>query len=102
MAEDEHGLLNRLRAAIQFEDAQRDQHGIGRQVVIHGLDGFGAACLAVAGECADLDFRFGIDGDSQRVRVGRRLGTGGVDVVEDGVGFGNFFSGRVLRTRRSR
>jgi hypothetical protein len=70
--------------------------------VIDGLHGLGAACLAMAGEVADLDFRFGIEGDSQRVRVGRGLGTGVLDVVEDRVGFGNFFSGRVLRTRRSR
>jgi hypothetical protein len=70
--------------------------------VIQGLHGLGTACLAVAGEFADLDFRFGIDGDSQRVWVGYRLGTGGLDVLEDRVGFGNFFSGLVLRTRRSR
>ncbi len=94
--------MNRRRATIQFEYAQRDQQGVGRHVVINGLHGLGAACLAVTGEFADLDFRFGIDGDSQRVRVGRRLGTGGLDVLEDRVGFGYFFSGRVLRTRRRR
>ena len=70
--------------------------------MIDGLNGFGATCRAAAGEVADLDFRLGIDGDSQRVRSGRRLGTGGMDVVEDRVGFGEFFWGRVLRTRRSR
>ena len=102
MAEDKHRLLDRLRPAIQFEDAQRDQQSVGRHVVIDGLQGFGAACLAVAGEFADLDFRFRIDGDSQRVRVGCRLDPSGLDVLEDRVGFGNFFSGRALRTRRSR
>ena len=70
--------------------------------MIDGFHGFGAAGLAVAGELADLDFGFGIEGDSQRIRVGRRLGPGGLDVLEDGIGLGNFFSGRVLRTRRSR
>jgi hypothetical protein len=70
--------------------------------VIEGFHRFDAACLAAAGEVADFDFRLGIDGDSERVRIGRRLGTGGVDVLENRVGFGNFFSGRVLRTRRSR
>lgn len=94
--------MDRLGPAIQFEYAQRDQQGVGRHVVINGLHGFGTACLAVPGEFADFDFRFGIDGDSQRVRVGCRLGTGGLDVLEDRVGFGDFFSGRVLRTRRSR
>ena len=94
--------MDRLRPAIQFEYAQRDQQGVGRHVVINGLHGFDAPCRAFPGKFADLDFRFGIDGNSQRVRVGRRLGTGGLDVVEDGVGFGNFFSGRALRTRRSR
>jgi hypothetical protein len=70
--------------------------------MIDGLDGVGAAGRARAGEGADLNFRFGIDGNSQRVRVGRRRDPGGLDVVEDGVGLGDFFSGRALRTRRRR
>jgi hypothetical protein len=64
VAEDEHRLMDRFRPAIQFEYAQRNQQGIGRHVVINGLHGFGAACLAVAAEFADFDFRLGIDGDS--------------------------------------
>ena len=94
--------MDRLCPAIQFEDAQRDQQGVGRHIVIDSLQSFGTACLAVAGEFADLDFRFGIDGDSQRVRVGCRLAPSGLDVLKDRVGFGNFFSGRALRTRRRR
>jgi len=101
-AEDEHRLLDRFRPAIQFEDAKRDQQSLGRHVVIDGLHRFGTTCLAAAGEFADLNFRLGVDRDSQRVRSGRCLGTGRCDVLEDRVGFGNFFSGRVLRTRRRR
>jgi hypothetical protein len=70
--------------------------------VIEGLQGCGAACRTTTGEGADFDFRLGIDGDPQRFRVVRGFDAGSVDVVEDGVGFGNFFSGRAFRTRRSR
>jgi len=102
MAEEEPRLLDRHRAAIQLQHAQRNQQGVGRQVVIEGLHGFGAAGLTATGELADFDFRLGIEGDSQRVRFVRSPGTGGLDVLEDRVGFGNFFSGRVFKTRRSR
>ena len=94
--------MDRLRAAIQFKDAQRDQQGFGRHVVIDDLHGFEAARRAAAGEVADLDFRLGINGDSQRIGVGCRFGTGVLDVLENGIRFGNFFSGLVLRTRRRR
>lgn len=70
--------------------------------MIDRLDGFRAAYPTATGEVADFDFCFGIDGDSQRVGIVRRQGAGGLDIVEDGVGFGDFFSGRAFRTRRSR
>ena len=102
MAEHEHRLVDRDRAAIQFEDAERNQNGLGRHVVIEGFQRFGRTRFTAAGERADLDFGLGIAGDPQRVRLGRRPGAGALDALEDGVGFGDFFSGRAFKTRRSR
>jgi hypothetical protein len=88
--------MDRLRPAIQFEDAQRHQQGFGRHVVIDGLHRLGAPRLAVTREFADLDLGLGVDGDSQPVGIGRRLVAGALDVSEDRVGLGDFFSGRVF------
>ena len=100
--EEEPRLLDRYRPAIHLEYAERDQEGFGRHVMIEGLYRRRPACLAAPAKSADLDFRLGVDGDSQGVGVVRRAPAGFLDVVEDGVGLGNFFSGRALRTRRSR
>jgi hypothetical protein len=53
-------------------------------------------------EGADLHFGLGIDRDAQRFRVLRGVRVDLPQVLEDGVGFGNFFLGSVLRTRRNR
>jgi hypothetical protein len=102
VAKEEERLMDRLSATIQLEYAERDQDGIGRHVVIDRLHRFGTAGLTVPREVANLDLRLGVDGDSQRVRVFRRLDSGRLDVCEDRIGLGNFFSGRAFRTRRSR
>jgi len=102
MAKEEPRLLDRHRAAMQFEYAKRDQQGVGRHIMIESLDRLRSPCQALTGEGADFDFGFGIDGDAERVRLARRQDTDALDVLEDRVGFGNFFSGRVFKTRRSR
>ena len=102
MSEEEPRLVDRPLAATCLQHSQRDQRGLGRHVVVERLHRLGPACPAAAAEFADFDFRLGIEGDPQRFRVARGPGPGGVDVGEDRVGLGNFFSGRALRTRRSR
>jgi hypothetical protein len=87
---------------MDLKDTEGDQYGLRRHVVIDGLYSGLPTCVTTTGEVADLDLRFGVDGDPQRVRVGGRSGTGGSDVLEDGVGFGDLFSGRAFNTRRSR
>lgn len=61
--------------------------------MIESLDGFFPARVAAAGKVTDLDVGLGINGDSQRVRLGRTLLAGRVDVGKDRVNFGNFFRG---------
>jgi hypothetical protein len=71
MAEDEKRLMDRHIPAIQLEHAKWNQQGVRGHVVIEGFHGFGPACLTVTGEFADFDLRFGIEGNSQGVRVVR-------------------------------
>ena len=47
-----------------------------------------------------LDFGLGIKRDSQCFGVFRTLDVDFLEIVENGVGFGNLFLGWVLRTRR--
>ena len=102
MPEKEQGLVDLLRPAVQFENSERDQEGLGRQVVIERPDRSGSAGFAASGEVADLDLGLGVDGDPQGVGGGRCPGAGFPDVLEDRVGLGDFFSGRALSTRRRR
>ena len=94
--------MDRHGTTIQLQHAKRYQQSVGRHVVIEGFQGFTATCLTAPGEVADFDFRLGIEGDSQGVWFAGGSNAGILDVLEDRVGFGDFFSGRVLRTRRSR
>ena len=89
-------------AAAQFQDAERDEQGVRGHVVVEGLGGFARARPAAAGEISDLDLGLGVEGDPQGVRVGRRPRPGLPEAVEDGVGLGDFFSGRASRTGRRR
>ena len=100
--EKEQGLVDLLRPAVQFENSERNQKGVGRHVVIERPDRSGSAGFAASGEVADFDLGLGVDGDPQGVGVGRCPGAGFADVFEDRVGLGDFFSGRVLSTRRRR
>jgi len=48
-------------------------------------------CHTPAGEGADLYLRFGVEGDAQCFWVLRGLRVNVLEVLEDGIGFGDFF-----------
>lgn len=92
VAEQEPRLVDRHGPAVQFQDAERHQDRLRPHVVVEHLHRLRPAGLAATGEVADRHRRLGIDGDPQRVRVGRGVGSGLVDVGEDGVGLGHLFA----------
>ena len=96
VAEQEPRLVDRHRPAVHLQNPERDQDGPGSHVVVERLHRFRRPALAAAGEVAHLHLRLGVDGDPQRVRVGRGLGAGLLDVGEDGVGLGDLFCGRAF------
>jgi hypothetical protein len=87
---------------LLLNDPGGDEDRLGRHVMIQSLDRLSGTQTPPSGEVADLDFGLCIDGNPQGFRVCRGPIVGCVDVFEDGVGFGDFFSGRVFRTRLSR
>ena len=94
-------LIHKL-SAIEFEYAEGDQQSLGGHVVIERGHRFGSAGLAAPRKFVDFDFGLGIEGNPQGVRLVRGAAAGFAEVLEDGVGFGNFFSGRAFWTRRRR
>jgi hypothetical protein len=56
------------------------------------------ATLAATGKRADLDRRFGIDGDASHVRGALGSLIDPVHLSEDRIGLGDFFGGRLLAT----
>ena len=85
-AEDDVELLG-----IDFENAGRDEQRVGMHVVIEGRHGFLAARDAAARKLADLHLGLGIQGNTQRFRLLGGFRVNLLQVVEDGVGLGNFF-----------
>lgn len=94
-AEDDVELL-----VVDFENAGRGKHRVGMHVVIECRHGFLTARVAAARKRADLHLGLGVQGNSQRLRLLGDFRVNLLQVVEDGVGLGNFFRGLVLRTRR--
>ena len=74
-----------------FQNAGRREHGVGMHVVIDGPHRFRTAGHAAAREFADLYFGLGIERDPERFRLTGGLSVNVPQVVEDGVGLGNFF-----------
>ena len=95
-------LIKILISPRDFQNPERNEYRRRAHVVIDGLRRLPSTGPASAAEGADFGFRLGIQGNSQARRVIAGGFAAGLDVGEDIVGFRNFFSGRVLTTRRSR
>ena len=85
-----------------FQNPGGREHRVGMHVVIGRSHGLLAASHATSRKLPDLNLGLGIQGNPKRSRLLGRLRVNVLQVLEDRVGFGNFFSGRALRTRRSR
>ena len=77
-----------------------DVSSVRMQIVIGGTHRGFSARQAAPREGADLHFGLGIERNPQRFGFAGPSSVGLVEVVEDGVGFGDFFWGAVFRTRR--
>jgi hypothetical protein len=94
-AEDDVELM-----VVDFENAGRGEHRVGMHVVIERRHGLLAASDAASRKLADLHLGLGVQGNTQRLWLLGDFRVNLLQVVEDGVGLGNFFGGLVLRTRR--
>ena len=76
---------------FHLQDARRSKHRVGMHIVVGRANGFGATSLAPTREIADLHLGFGVEGDAERFRVVCGLRVDVLQMVEDGVGGGDFF-----------
>lgn len=83
-----------------FQNAGRREHRVGMHVVIGRRHMLVAASDAASREFADFYLGLGVQGNMQRVRLMVGLRVNVLQVIEDGVGLGDFFWGLLLRTRR--
>jgi hypothetical protein len=76
---------------IDLQNAGRRKHGLRMHVMIGGAHGLLPAGHSTTRELAELYFGLGIERDPQGIGILRGLRMHLPQVVEDGVGLGNFF-----------
>jgi len=85
---------------VDFQNAGRREHGFGMHVMIQGRHGLWATRNTASRKLADLHLGLGVQGKAQRLRMLGGYRVNMLQVIEDSIGFGNFFWTLVLRTRR--